>query len=304
MTTPTQVELAKRLGISRSTVAAALNPNSSTKLRESTRLRVQREAAKVQYRPDLQARLMRGVKSGMIGVLHFGGLNQVAAERAWHASRAIQSAEYQILSYDLSWTPGGARAACDAMLDARVEGVLVAGLNIPESIIELKAIQKRRIPMVTLSGNELPGVPHIRGDANSAMRLMTRHLLDLGKRKLLLLTHQASPEQPGSYLWASTQRVKGFKSAIKTAGGKFVNEFSRGREIQGCVIMSNTDPDVFDPYRTSNGIMQNLLQEASLLPEAVLCGNDEWAIGAMAAARAASLRIPQDIAFTGYDNIF
>ncbi|GEM_PF-2095355 len=128
---------------------------------------------------------------------------------------------------DLSWSPGGTAAACDAMLDAKVEGVLVAGLNVPESIIELTAIQKRRIPMVTLSGNDHPEVPHIRGDANLAMQQMKRHLLGLGKRRLLLLSQQASENHHGSYLWASTERVNGFKNAIQSGGGNLATARSR-----------------------------------------------------------------------------
>jgi DNA-binding LacI/PurR family transcriptional regulator len=301
MRTATQTQLAKRLGISRSTVAAALNPNSTIKLSEATRQLVEREAAKLSYRPNHNARLMRGMKSGMIGIFHFGGLSQVAAERAWHASRAIESAGYKILPYDLSWSPEGAKAACETMLDAGVEGVLVAGLNDPRSIAELEVIQKRGMPMVTLSGNELEGAPHVRGDANRAIRQMSRHLLKLGRTRLLFLTHHSPEIRPGTYIWAYAERLKGFKSALKSAKGTLVEEFSHARGIQGRVLTSDSAAEIFDPFRTCKQIVQGILRE-KYLPDAIICGNDDWAIGAMAALREAGLRIPKDIAVTGYDN--
>ena len=124
----TQADLARKLRLSRSTVAVALNPQSPVKLRKETRARILREAERLGYRPNKYAQVMRKGSSGLIGIFHFGGLSQVAAERIWFASRSVQEAGYQILVNDASWSHGGVRAGCEAMLDARVEGVVVAGL--------------------------------------------------------------------------------------------------------------------------------------------------------------------------------
>lgn len=294
-TTPaTQTELAKKLGLSRSTVAAALNPNSPIKLREATIQLVREEAARLNYRPNQYAQIMRRGKSGLIGIFHFGGLSQVAAERAWHASKAIQAAGYKILSTDVSWSPGGTKAGCEAMLDAQVEGIIVAGLNDPRSQEELATLQKSGIPIVTLSGNELPGEPHIRGDAADAMYRMTRHLIELGRRRLLLLASFS-----GSYSWAGTERLKGFQQAI---GHPLVEDFATPSDhVAGSVIKSEAAERHFDPYYAAREAMQAVLAQPHL-PDAVLCGNDDWAIGALAACREADIEVPRQIAITGYDN--
>ena len=299
----TQTELARRLGLSRSTVAAALNPNSPVKLRETTRQLVIREAEKLNYRPNPHARLMRGGRSATIGIFHFGGLSQVAAERAWHVSRAIRAAGYRILSTDLSWTPGGARTGCEAMLDERVEGVIVAGLNDAASLKELGELRRRGIPMVTLSGNELKGVPHIRGDASQAMGLLTRHLIGHGRRRLLLLSHYSSEIRSGTYLWAFPERLRGFRRALLAAAGKIVGKFSsrKSTRIEGRVVPASPSADPFDPFRDGARLMRQILAEPAW-PDAVLCGNDEWAVGAMSACGEAGLTIPDRMAFTGYDD--
>jgi LacI family repressor for deo operon, udp, cdd, tsx, nupC, and nupG len=296
MSTPaTQTALAKKLGLSRSTVAAALNPNSPVRLREATIKLVREEAARLNYRPNQYAQIMRRGRSGIVGIFHFGGLSQVAAQRAWHASQAIQSGGYKVLSTEVSWSPGGAKAGCEAMLDAQVEGIIVAGLNDPESEQELAALQKSGIPIVTLSGNELPGAPHVRGDASDAMYRMTQHLIGLGRRKLLLLASFS-----GSYNWAGAERLKGFESAI---GTPLVDHFPRTRPSQpiGRVIKSDFPEQRFDPFHAAKAAMHQLLA-TSPLPDAVLCGNDDWAVGALAACREAGIAVPGQLAITGYDN--
>lgn len=303
MSAATQNQLAKTLGVSRSTIAAALNPNSPIKLRASTKERILQEAARLNYRPAQHAKILRGGKSGLIGLIHFGGLSQVAAERAWHASSAIHQAGYRVLFNDNSWSPGDAKAACESMLDARVEGVIVAGLNDPDSVAELEALQKTRTPIVTLSGNELGDAPHIRGDATDAMYRLTKHLLQLGRRRLLFLTHFSAQISPGSYLWAAQDRLEGFQAALKEASAKLVEQFSGGSTngTQGRALYREIPYDPFDPFRAGKEAMLEVLRSEQL-PDAVLCGNDDWAIGALAACREAGVRVPDDIAITGYDN--
>lgn len=303
MAAATQTELARRLGVSRSTVAAALNPNSPVHLRASTIERIRREAEKCQYRPNRNARLVRGEKSRTIGIIHYGGLSQVAAERAAHASRAIGKSGYDVLSTDLSWLPGGARAGCGAMLDAQVEGVVVAGLNDSASLGELAALQRHRIPLVMLSGNRLPCAPHVRGDARQAMRSLAEHLIGLGRRRLILLSHDPSGQASGGYSWAFSERQKGFQEALARNGGRRVDLFTSHRKppLEGRVIASAQPADPFDPHRAGYSLMRDILQK-SPLPDAVLCGNDDWALGAMTACFQTGISVPETVAVTGYDN--
>lgn len=302
MASITQSQLAKKLGLSRSTVAAALNPNSSVQLKPATRKRVLEEASRLGYRPHRFAQSLRAGRSGTIGVFHFGGLSQVAAERLWHACRSIQAAGYQTLVSDASWAPEGTHAACEAMIDARVEGVIVAGLNDPASVSEMKLLQNARIPIVTLSGNELPRTPHLRGDAADAVHRLTHHLARLGRRRILLLMSHTHDIQAGAYTWASIERLNGFKLALRELSGKIVPQFSpQARQIQGCVLAVNIPTDRFNPFHPGREAMRRVFSQ-ELLPDAVICENDEWAIGALAACREQNIRVPHDMAITGYDN--
>lgn len=296
----TQAQIARKLGLSRSTVAAALNPRSPVRLSEETRSLILNAAERMGYRPHRYAQIMRAGTSGLIGVFHFGGLSQVAAERVWHASHAIQKAGYQVWSNDASWTTGEVRAACEAMLDARVEGVIVAGLNDPLSVAELQVLQAARIPIVALSGNELPRTPHIRGDARAAFCGLVEHLAGLGRKRLLLLFSLTHRIQQGARIWAGVERMEGFRAGLKSARGREVRKFSGRCGIEGVVAGLEYVSDRFDPFCQARDAMLEIYPR--LQPDAVLCANDDWAIGALSALRILGKSVPGDVAVTGFDN--
>lgn len=296
----TQAQIARKLGISRSTVAAALNPQSPVRLSERTRRRVAAAAERLGYRPHRYAQIMRAGASNLIGVFHFGGLSQVAAERVWHASHAILAAGYQVWSTDASWTTGGVRAACEAMLDARVEGAIVAGLNDPVSVTELGILRNAGIPIVTLSGNEFPRTPQIRGDARTAFHDLVGHLVRQGRRRLVLLFSLTHRIQQGAYIWAGVERREGFRAGLAAARGREVRVFTGRRGVEGIVRGLEFVPDRFDPYSRAREAMREIYPR--LKPDAVVCGNDDWAIGALAALRELGVRVPEEVAVTGFDN--
>lgn len=302
----TQNELARKLGVSRSTVAAALNPASPIKLTKETRERVARAAEKWHYRPDRYARVMRGGKSGLIGLLHFGGLLQVAAERTFYATEALRRANYEILSADLSWNPGSTRSSCLSMIDARVEGVVVAGLNDPRALQPLELFRAANIPMVVLSGNPVAEAPHFRGDACRAYEAMTRHLLALGHRRLALMLpiSRTAGHHPAIYSWTAGERLRGFKAALHRTKGRMVSTFKGAGTGRPAGMIFNTlfADDPFDPFATGRRGMAKILA-LPVVPTAVLCSNDELAYGAMQACREKNVAVPGEIALTGYDDI-
>jgi DNA-binding LacI/PurR family transcriptional regulator len=301
----TQNELAARLGLSRSTVAAALNPTSPVKLTQETRQRVAAAAEKWNYRPDRYARVMRGGKSGLIGILHFGALLQVAAERVFYATEAVRQAGFECLSADLSWNTSSAEPTCLSMIDARVEGVVVAGLNDPAALPALEYFRAAHIPLVVLSGSPLPWAPHFRGDACQAYFELTRHLLDLGHRRLALMVFLSHPgPHRNLYTWTTGERVKGFKAALRQAKGQIVSTFEQSSSARplGTISDANFSDDPFNPFDPGHWGMDRILTWKTL-PTAILCSNDEHAYGAMKACREKDIAVPSQMAITGYDDI-
>jgi len=262
-----------------------------------------REAKKMNYRPHRYAQIMRVGRSGLIGVFHFGGLYQVAAERAWHVSYAIHAAGYQVLANDASWTEEGAKTGCNAMLDARVEGVIIAGPNDPSSLPAIEALRAAKIPIALLSSIEIARTPQVRADAQDAFLRLTRHMLKLGRKRILQL-YSAAPSATEDQFWTRAERYKGFQIALAEANAKIVRDFSKtsSRSVEGRMAGLSVTEDPFDPFQGARATMKAILAQGPP-PDAIICPNDDWAIGAMAALREAGLDVPSDVSVTGYDNI-
>ncbi len=299
----TQNAIAQRLGVSRSTVAAALNPASTIHLNAETRQRILEAAEELNYRPDRYARVMRGGRSGLIGMLHFGGLLQVAAERAAYAAAAVRRHQFEVVASDLSWATGSIHAACASLLDARVEGVIVAGWSGPSALQPLERLRSAGIPLVTLSGNPLPWGPHFRGDTRSAIAALTRHLIARGHRRLSLLTSREATQPLGRhYLWSASARREGFTEALREAGGRLVKTFGKKEEqIEGCMVVVEVEDDPFDPFLPGARGMEAVLR-LPRRPTALLCSNDEFAHGALSVCQRHGIEIPGQLALTGYDD--
>jgi LacI family transcriptional regulator len=281
----TQRDLARRLGVSRSTIAAAFA--NQPRVHPETRKRVLSAAERLGYRPDRYARAMRTGKSGLIGMIVCEGITQMSAMRAWHVAQAIQRAGYQPLSSDAGWFPDGAQAACREVLDAHVEGVVLLSPT-----CDFEPIRRAKVPMVGIAGLRLPGVPQVRANVRQGMYDLTNHLLALGYRRLSLLTQWPLGELDESQCWYVKERMDGFRAAARAA---------RLDASDAEVVLEDFVSDLTQPYLTGKVAMTNLLKRPRR-PEAVLCSNDDWAMGALTACTEAGLRVPDDIAVTGFDD--
>ncbi|GAB3155224.1 LacI family DNA-binding transcriptional regulator [Microbispora hainanensis] len=137
------------------------------------------------------------------------------------------------------------------------------------------------VPLVALdpTGDVHP-TPSVGSSGWSGALAATRHLLDLGHRRIGVITG------PAGFL-ASRARLDGVRAALDTAGvpfderlmrdGPFLYEY--GRDL-GAELLALPDP-----------------------PTAVMCGNDLQAFGVYEAARLAGLRIPDDLSVVGFDDI-
>lgn len=234
---------------------------------------------------------MRKGKSGVIGMLQFGGFMQASELRVLHAARAIHSHHFHLLNHHVYWHLQGVQDALDAIFDARAEGLLLVDATeiVPASF--LKQIRESGVPVMSLSGVRLDGIPQVRTDAGQGTYEMTRHLLGLGHRRLTLLAQWPSQFRDEPHCWSLLERIEGFKKAVA--------EFGAGG-VEAEVICEERDEDILNPHLAGKAAMKKLLARPQL-PDALLC-YDAWALGALSACAEAGVRVPQDIAITGFDN--
>lgn len=277
MTEPERVtlaEIAQQADVSLSTVSKVLNGRSDVSA--ATRGRVEELLADAGYR-----RRGSTAASNALIELVFHEL-----ESAW-SMEIIKGVEDVARAHGLSvvLTESGSRHApaadwIDGVLQRRPVGVVLVFSAIADQYREV--LRARSIPFVIIdpAGDPTPDVPSV-GSANWSGGLMaTRHLIELGHRRIAAIT---GPDD----MMCSHARIDGFRSAMTAAG-------------------LSIDPDWirFGDFHTSGGREhgRDLLDRADR-PTAIFAGSDLQALGVLEAMRQLGLSAPADVSIVGYDDI-
>ncbi|MEZ3159016.1 LacI family DNA-binding transcriptional regulator [Microbacterium sp. BWT-B31] len=168
----------------------------------------------------------------------------------------------------------------DGVLRRRPAGVVLVFSEI--SAPQREKLHSRGVPFVIVdpAGDPSPDVPSV-GSANWSGGLMaTRHLIELGHRRIAAIT---GPED----MMCSLARIDGYRSAMNAAGLSIDPRWIRfgdfhpgGGERHARELLAADDP-----------------------PTAIFAGSDLQAMGAISAATDAGLRVPDDLSVVGYDDI-
>lgn len=234
---------------------------------------------------------MRKGKSGVIAMMQFGSMLQFSEVRAFMAARAIHAHDCHLLNTHVHWHAQGVRDAVNAVLDSRAEGAILLGPTEYMSDSDVQQLIAAGIPLVSIGGVEFEGVPQVRSDFHQAVRSLTEHLIKIGHRRMTYLGSSPSSLTGSRFWWGTNERIAGFREAVAQHRGT----------VEGEVICEAFDRQFHAPHNAGKLAMQKLLQQGNR-PDAVVCSNDAWAIGAIAACAEAGVRVPDEIAVTGVDN--
>jgi DNA-binding LacI/PurR family transcriptional regulator len=268
-------DVAKVARVSHQTVSRVLNSHPS--VRESTRQRVLDAIAATGYRRNQAARQLATARSGIIGVVTprtnlYGpsrstlAIEVAARERGYWVSLASLPAV----------TVQAMRDALDHFLDQAVDAVAVVAPNPPA--LEALALAPDLPPLVAVtSGSVAPGIPCADVDQAAGAKLATEYLIGMGRRRI---AHIAGPPdffhaRARAATWAETLEEHGLEPG-PAAGGDWSGQ---------------------------SGLIATAQLLASGTPDAIFAGNDLMAMGALVALRRAGLRVPEDVAIVGFDNI-
>jgi DNA-binding LacI/PurR family transcriptional regulator len=292
-------DIASRMRLSVSTVSAILNTRDP-RYNGVTRTRVMKVAKTLGYRTNRHAQMLRHGRTGFVGVVHPDLSTQVSTIAKNHLIRELRQKGWYPLEYNARWFENdlkmGLRATFDHLLEARIEGLVLVRPSSWVPRCEIARIRNAGIPMVSQHGISVPGSPQIRADVRGAMRDLTWHMVRLGHRHLLLLTRGFCADPASVVDRPILDRIQGFQEAITQAQ-------EQGRSVRGEVVQE----PLASPPSNSSAMGQRAMEEIlrrPRRPDAVLCTNDFWALGAMRACSQAGLRVPHDMALAGFDNEF
>jgi len=245
-----------------------------------TRERIDAAIAQLGYRPNNAARSLRAGRSQTLGVLALGPLNYGAAAILSGLTQTATAAGYALMIAQLDLDPElptssrQVRRALDAFLSSRVEGIVVTSpyRDTEESLGEVWD----SVPILILSGR--PQSSHYAAtiDSHAAGLLATRHLIELGHRRIL---HIAGPGKRNE----SVEREGGYLEALAEAG-------------------LDPLPAVRGDWSSTSGHAAGLAVDPSSF-SAVFAGNDQMALGFVAAMRERALLAPRDYSIVGVDDM-
>lgn len=318
-TPPTIYDVALRAGVSISTVSRVLQ--SSHRVSEHRRALVEAAVAELGYIPSASARGLVARHTGLIGLCFpevapvvaeperalrlsgAAGLTEAAPEVevvrdesavptvAWgnlYFGEVIRGAEHAAWRAGLSVTITVVRGADGASLvqdlAGRVDGLAVVSAALGDELLDHVA---HRVPVVVMAGPDR-SVDHdrIRVDNERGMAALVRHLVvDHGYTDVRYV---------GGTSWArdDQERFAGFRSALLDAGldapevPTLRGDYSRAvaRELV-------------------RGLVEESRRGGSLLPRALVCGNDQMALGVLDVLVEEGVDVPGEVAVTGFDGV-
>lgn len=268
-------DVARLAGVSPKTVSNVIT--GAVPVSEGTRSRVEQALAELDYVPNLAARGLRNGRTGVIALALPDLATTFSATMVQAFVRAAKPRGWNVLVEETTDAEG------EATLLTRAREHQVDGLVLNPVLLESSAVrQTGPLPPVVLIGEvDQPAVDHVWVDNPAAVRSLVGALLRSGRRRVAVL---------GVMNTASSQlRLAGYHQALDEAG----------------LI---PDPSLEIPtaawsIEQGHTAMAGLLCSTLPLPDAVVCFTDSLAIGAVGALVRSGVRVPEDVAVAGYDDI-
>lgn len=298
-------DIARVMRLSVPAVSSSLidNPKSTVKISEVTRERVRLVAAQMGYRPNLAAKSLSKGKTQTVGIITF----QSASAQSYQHIRELrplfaQAGLSSLLNFVEEKSRDALEQACHAMIDARVSGVLLYLALEQSRPQDFDALKKFGLPLASVGGSGLVGIPRYLGDEAGGFHQLTTHLLEEGYRRIALVTYKQN-----DLLSMGSDRthaaVRGFQSAVQQGRESYDSIDATIHRLDLSIFRNQPVqvPGVDDLYLIGYLAMRQLIAQGSL-PEALIFQADGKAQGALRACAEAGLRVPQDVAIAGFNN--
>lgn len=269
-------DVARAAGVTIGTASKALNGRGQ--LRPATRERVLAEATRLEFRPnDLVRSLLRG-RTYTVGVLTTDHVGRFSGPVTAGIEDALGAAEILVFVCTVRDDPARERKAIDGLLGKQVDGIIVTGRRVdPRPPINLG---RSRTPVVyAYTRTPDPATLCVVPDEARGSAAITEHLIRAGRRSF---AHITGPD----HFLSSHLRHDGLRTTLA----------AHGLSVPSHRLM-------FGPWSEQWGAEAiTRVIEADAAVDAVVCGSDQIARGAITALHERGIRVPADIAVVGFDN--
>jgi DNA-binding LacI/PurR family transcriptional regulator len=271
-------DVAALAGVGVATVSRVMN--GSAQVRPATRDRVLEAIRTLNYRPSTIARNLSLRRTMVVAALLPWFTNPSAVQRVRGIVDGLSSSLYDLMVFDIESEARQRRAFELFDRGDRADGLLVVSTLPPEQ--EVERIRAAWIPCILVDAVH-PALPSIAVDDVAGGELATRHLVELGHRRIALI---GDPPHEFRFEW-SRDRTHGYERALRHAGVEVRAEYVR----EGTRLV-----------HVARAIATELLSLPER-PTAIFASSDTQALGTLEAARTLGIRVPQELSVVGFDDI-
>lgn len=274
----TMRDIAKKAGVSVNTISRALS--NRPEISEETKNRILAIAKEMNYLPNETAKALLSGNTKTLGVLISDNVNPFFAKQIRGIEEVARESGYSVFLCNTNEQYTQEIEAITSLRVKRVNGLLITpSLGKYDHIMQLK---KDKFPFVLLNRHlDDPEIDCVRNDNQQGAYEGVRCLTQLGHRNIL---HVTGPQ----YVSSVYERMRGYQKALEESGVSFNRD-----------LVLNTDLSLEGGYRK----VKDSFLKLNPRPTAIFAYSDLLAIGVLKALREMRLKVPEDVALVGYDDI-
>ena len=276
---PTMNDVAKLAGVTQATVSYVIN--HSANISEEVKERVYDAIDQLNYRPNYNARALKMQQSNIVGIILPDIVNQYYSQMVEYLEDLLIKKNYHAMVYTSLYNPDYERELIQRLLSLDVHSIIVLyQFTNPENWSLLKRSGKTVIALEGGSYCSQIGIPNLRTDSYSGGYMATKHLLDLGARRIAFI-HQTAVNESLHY------RSMGYVQAMKDAD-----------------LYQPTDIYYIDNAKNRYSEWErvgNLISEIKY--DGIVATSDLIAIGIIRQLLSHGIKVPDDLHLVGYDNV-
>lgn len=271
-------DIAQKSGVSRSTVSRVINGNDKVKF--DTRTKVMAVIHQYNFQPNLAARGLAAKRTNIIGLVTPAGVSALFTDPYFPqlihgVSAACNAAQYTVMLW-LAEPEFERRMINQILHNGLLDGVIISSMVMDDPIVQ--SLYESKMPFVLVGRHPKLDVNFIDVDNTQGGMDATLHLLHLNRKRIATITGPLN-------MIAGHDRYQGYQKALNQRNIPILHEL------------------VVEGDFTEAGGYAGMRKLIPAKPDAVFAASDMMAIGAIRAIREAGLRIPEDVAVVGYDDL-
>ncbi len=256
--------------------------NDHPRISSETKKRAKALARKMDYRPNIIARAMVHKRTHLIGVVITDIMSSFFPEIIQGIEDVVSKHYYSVILCATDSNPKREEHYLNLLKQKRVDGIIAEPVPGSHNLKLWKTLFKHNVPTLCIL-NRLPlnGTHYVIVDNYRGGYLAAQHLMEQGHR---IIAHLAGPRN----LTISTERRKGFIDGLRKAGVPVYKS-----------LIKTSHFNFEDGYKKTLQLLEH-----EPMPTAIFACSDIVAVGAVHAIRERNLRVPDDIAVIGFDDLF